>query len=340
MNFPLIDDPDAFSLIIPSHNSARFLRRLLSYLRRIEYQGRIHLVDSSTGEDRAVVERAQVDWPELWLEPFFYPNTLSFPAKLIDALGRISSPVVMLCADDDFVVPETLERCVAFLRDHPDHVVARGKSAAFNLNRLQKAGVEGKTQATFTVQPMHAYPQIETVERLLAFMRRYSSTFYSVGRRVAMRDALVATCAVTENIIFFQYLWSCLTVAQGMVWTTPELLYIRHMRPSSISSVMSRESYEHWPLLITAPDFAAQYAGFRAGLIDWVGSHVSGTDPEVLGKMLDHASVDLFRRSFCGQEKWAPDEKRFFSELNRAGSRENAQLRRALDLAHEHTDTY
>jgi glycosyltransferase domain-containing protein len=335
MNYPHIEDPEVFSLVVPTHNRSGHLRRLLTYLQAIEYPGRIHVVDSSSGAHRAAVEGAQAQFPALWLEPMLYADSMSFAHKLADALGRIGSPLVMLCADDDFVAPRALEQCATFLQQYPDHVAARGKSVAFELRRLHTPGEAGGVEVGFTLQPMHAYPQDDAAARLLAFMHRYSSTLYSVGRRTAVRDALVAAQAVTANPVFFRYLWSCLTAAQGRIWTTPALLNIRQQRAAG-----PRADYERWPLLITAPGFADLYAAFRAALAGWITARAPATDAAAFGHQLDRAAIDLFRHGYCGDDAWAPDEAGFFNELNRAASPESGQLRAALDLARDFPDTW
>lgn len=333
MSYPRIEDPAVFSLVVPTRNRAAHLRRLLTYLQAVGYPGRIHLADSSTGAQRTEVEGMQARFPELWLEPLFFPDSHTLAQTVVDALGQIDSPLVMLCADDDFVVPQALERCVAFLQQNPDHVSARGKAVAFEFRRQQPG--ETGLEVGFTLQPMHAYPQDGAAARLLAFMRRYSSTQHSVVRRAAMRDALAAAQAVTTNPVFFRYLWSCLTVAQGRVWTTPELFNIRQQREPAAPAGPAR-----WPLLITSPDFADLYAAFRAGLAGWITAREPATDAVEFGHQLDRAAIELFRHGFCGNDAWAPDETRFFSELNRAASPEYEQLRQALDLARDFPDTY
>ena len=334
MSFPHIEDPAVFSLVVPTRNRPAHLRRLLAYLQAAGYPGRIHLADSSTGAQRTEVEGMQARFPELWLEPLLFPDGHPLAQSLIDALGQIDSPLVMVCADDDFVVPQALERCVAFLQQHPDHVAARGKAVAFEFRRPQPGGDIG-LEVGFTLQPMHAYAQDGAAARLLAFMRRYSSTLYSVGRRTAVRDALAAAQAVTTNPVFFGYLASCLTVAQGRVWTTPDLLNIRQQRDTAAPAGHAR-----WPLLITSPDFADLYAAFRAALAGWITAREPATDATEFGHQLDRAAVELFRHGYCGNDEWAPDETRFFSELNRAASPEYGQLRQALDLARDFPDTY
>ena len=122
-----LEDPSRFALIIPTNEGTAFLRRTLDYFGEIGYAGRLVLADDSSGEHRSFAESTARLYPELAIEFHAYPHGTRFLAKIIETLERIDARFVMLCAHDDFVVPEALERLVARLDADPGLAATRGQ---------------------------------------------------------------------------------------------------------------------------------------------------------------------------------------------------------------------
>src|SRR5262252_9209047 len=136
----VLEDPDAFALVIPTFNGTGFLTRCLDYLREAGFPGRILLSDNSSGAHRDFVAGCPDRYPGLWLETRQYPAEVRFLDKLADSLEHLPSRTVMLCAQDDFVVVPELERLVTLLEDDSSLAVARGRVAMIELARSPEAG--------------------------------------------------------------------------------------------------------------------------------------------------------------------------------------------------------
>ncbi|MSQ55728.1 MAG: TIGR00180 family glycosyltransferase [Betaproteobacteria bacterium] len=336
----LIDDSRNFALLVPTFEGTPFLRRTLDFLRARRYPGRIVLSDNSSGAHRAFVSGCAADYPELDLLVLQYPESIRFLDKLRASLESIESEFVMLHAQDDFAVPEAMEECVRLLTERPDHSAARGRVAMFALSRMPAADGTSPVGLSFIPHPMREYLQDDPLDRILAHLERYASTFYSVRRRSLLLEAYAVTERDTKNVIFFQYLSSAVAALQGKIACIDRLFYVRQGHAASWSAgLKAARDPEHWPMLITSPHFSRYYCEFRSSLCRMVADRL-GVPAGESGPRIDAAAVGLFQRGFCGREIDNPAESQFVKRLNDAASPEQAHVRGLVDFIVRYPDTY
>ena len=331
----LIDDPSLFSVVVPTFEGTAYLRRLLDYFRHIGFEGAIVLADNSSGEHRDFVTACPRDYGDLDIEVRQFPPDIRFLDKMTKTLENVDSRFVMLHAHDDFMIPPAVERCVGFLAEHPGYSVARGRVGMIAFARDSA----GNVQVSLIPHPMRGYEADDAGDRVLHHIERYASAFYSVHRREPLIESFQRTEAATKNVIFFQYLSSCISVLRGKVRCLDELFYVRQGHEDSWSGNLKRSAdYEHWPMLITSPGFSRYYQEFRACLSALVGE-TSGTPAAEFGARIDHAALSLFRRSICGEERDNPEEARFIERLEDPASDENRLVNAVVQFAARYGDT-
>jgi len=335
----LIEDSKTFALILLNRDGTPYLRRALDYLKRVEYPGQIVICDSSHPEHAGFVAGSQAAYPDLWIELATFPDTVEFFDKLEATLDRLPAEHAMLCANDDFVIPDVLERCVAALSSDTSLSCARGRSVMFQLVRQPDPGGDSNVGVGLSLYPMRSYMHAGCIERTLEFLRNYSTTMHSVHHRALLLENVRYTGAHSGNLIFFQYLFSAISAVQGRILCLDEPFYIRQGRADSMSAQMRRASYEHWPLLITSPDFSRFYGEFRQAVLDFVAARV-GETPPTLPLDFDVAAVGLMRRGFCGKEFDNPEEVKFFERAGANSTRENTLIREITQFAVGYPDTY
>jgi glycosyltransferase domain-containing protein len=328
----LLEDSRSFALLIPTYEGTPYLRRTLDYLRHIGFPGAVLLSDNSSGEHRAFVQSCAQRYPELRLEIELHPPETDFLHKLCRTLARLPARFVMLCGQDDFVVPAPLENILQRLAADPGLSAARGRVARFALSRSG-----AKMGCSLTRHTMREYTDPDPRARVLAHLSLYAPTFYSVHRRELLLESFQRTAAATRNVIFLQYLSSCITVFQGRVECTDELFYLRQAHADSWSGRLQQDQ-EHWPLLLTSPEYSRYYMEFRRALLDLLGA--ADTEAEVVGRSIDAAYVDLARRSLCQISREEPRDEAFFTRLNSAGSVERRQLDSVVAFSAAYRDTY
>ena len=88
------------------------------------------------------------------------------------------TPYVAGIGDDDFLIPNGLEKCIAFLEDHSEYSTAHG--ICVNV-RLKSSGAFGDIESShFSPQPI--LEQETDAERWIGYMRNGNSIQYSVPR--------------------------------------------------------------------------------------------------------------------------------------------------------------
>src|SRR5438132_10402716 len=101
------------TVLIPTFNRPDLLARLLRVLSKNPNVPRLIVADSSDVGVRAR-NRAMVEGFENHLTYLEYLNTVKPLDKFADALDRVDTPFVLICADDDFLFLESAAECVQF----------------------------------------------------------------------------------------------------------------------------------------------------------------------------------------------------------------------------------
>jgi len=181
------------SILIPTLNRSDFLLRALYYYSRVGFDGYICIGDSSNAQHSERIKRAiQALKGELEIIYRYLPN----PPYTNDALcmkelvESTPTPYAVYSGDDDFLIPNGLKQCIAFLDDHTEYSAVHGVRIAVV---LESSGAFGKiTRAYHRPQPVLEYEKV--YQRWAGWMRHGTSTQYSVHRtdtwRRMYRDAV------------------------------------------------------------------------------------------------------------------------------------------------------
>jgi len=334
----LIEDADCFSLIVPTYEGTPFVRRCLEFLQASGYRGNIVLCDNSTAEHLEFVKSCPGRYPELWLDVHLYDAGIRFLDKLVQTMERIDARYVMLCAQDDFVVADGVERLLQTLEADEGLSCARGRVGRFYLRRSE-AGKDDRPALEVTQHAMLAYENPDPVGRVLEHIRQYASTLYSVHRKAQLMESFRLTEAGTQNVIFYQYLSSCLTVALGRVACLDTPFLVRQVHRDSWAARL-KDDHEHWPLLVASPRYSEYYLQFRKALIDFLTVRLGHAEDGSLAGKIDRAYVHMAKRSLC--QTGLPDtpDDAFFARLQTAGTTEHKLLSSVATFTLRYTDTY
>lgn len=112
------------TVVIPTHNRPRQLERLLEYYSKYEIP--ILIADSSTMPFTRWKKFKNVKY-------YYYPN-FSYAKKLPLIYKKVKTRYVLFNADDDFVIPASILKCVDFLNKNPDYNSAHGHYVFFESN--------------------------------------------------------------------------------------------------------------------------------------------------------------------------------------------------------------
>lgn len=116
---------EKITIVIPTFNRPAYLKRLLRFLNSYGHAFTILILDSG-GEKISDREGVSLLSTKNIIRREFESN-IFFPLKMAEGLREVKTPFCVLCADDDFVIPESLISCASFLERNEDYSSAMGR---------------------------------------------------------------------------------------------------------------------------------------------------------------------------------------------------------------------
>lgn len=215
--------------LVPTHNRPQFLRRLLHFYQQFPPGFAFFIADSSHAA--AVAENfAAIDQARESLDITYQHFNVDLINKCTRALEQIRTPYVVFCADDDFLFPAAVERCVRFLETQPGYSVAQGIMAVMNCKR---PGAPYHASAGFSISDDRALVRCSKMASL------WFSTFYGVYRTETLLENFQITAANLDCLRSYfipEMLMSQLSVLKGRVRVFPEIYYLLEAHDANLGS--------------------------------------------------------------------------------------------------------
>src|SRR5258708_4532905 len=121
-------------IIIPTYNRTNFLKRILDYYLPYGKDFNFIIADSSSRLNKSRNKKliqAYSDLSILYLDKF--SQDLQQHLKFAKIVKYAKSKYCVFCADDDFIVPNSIKECVDFLKKNPDYAAAHGTYIGFHI---------------------------------------------------------------------------------------------------------------------------------------------------------------------------------------------------------------
>ena len=200
------------TILIPTKNRSDFLIRLLHYYADTDYKHWICIGDSSnsfhTEKTKKAIKKLKGKLKIIYRE---YPK-LSEPQTTAQLINLVSTPYLVFCPDDDFLIPNALGQCIKFLKTHSEYSVALGKAILFILKTSGPYG-EITGVSSYNLRP------IETDsgrERTLEHLSNYTNTNFGVHRTEQFCQAYGKVSKLSDKS-FTEILPNCISCIQGKV---------------------------------------------------------------------------------------------------------------------------
>jgi glycosyltransferase domain-containing protein len=312
------------TLIVPSvHSRAALLDRALKHLEAQRFAGEIVISDHSPRDRLDALREVAARHGGLRVLVLEHDPAWHFLERLTDCADTSDSEYVAVHADDDFMFVEAMAECTGFLDTHPDYAAAKGRMLFFKppLNALSKH--EGFTRA-----------EPDPATRLIRHLANFNATLYAVHRRTQFIDAYRTALSHTTNVVFWQYLASCITILQGKLQVLERAYCYRLDNEEGWRSALVRErSREHWPMLILAPEFPRLLGEFTRGIAAALSRAGVPIDAE-LERMLEEAYVWLIRRGLCRvlETETVAADSAFIRRAATQGTEEHRLLAACIEL--------
>ncbi|MFJ4247648.1 TIGR00180 family glycosyltransferase [Pseudomonas sp. NPDC089741] len=158
---------ELLTVVLFTHNRPAFLRRAVKYYSSLPCK--IMVLDSTT--ERAEGDFSLVDYHHV--PQFAY---WGMQAKLAYGVELVTTPYMVLAADDDFILHDSLFESVGFLQANPDYGMCHG----YCLMYLTLAGSVSYYRRDKKVQ--EDYSSERAQDRVIDYMSQYIPPFYAVCR--------------------------------------------------------------------------------------------------------------------------------------------------------------
>nr|WP_320161286.1 TIGR00180 family glycosyltransferase [uncultured Methanoregula sp.] len=250
------------TVIIPTKNRSAFLRRLLIYYAATGFDYKIIIADSSEKSHLDHnIETINTVNSKLDISHELYEDTIVFKEKIFQSLSRINTPYVVIGADDDFFVPNTIELAINFLENNSDYSLISGEPLIFYLDSSKSHG---------RIQFLGGYPQNsieddDPCSRLIKHLSNVTSTWYSIYRTQHLMEYWKIMRLSNFDTIFIELVPSCLSMIQGKFKKLDNLYMVRQYNAPREYSLI--DSKIEWA---SDPSFESQFILFREKLCEYL----------------------------------------------------------------------
>ncbi len=293
------------TIIIPTYNRPGRLKRLLDYYNKYGKNFNIIVADSSSDESKKLNKKAVSIFLDLNIRHLSnYSSIINFFHKITDALNYVNTKYCVLCADDDFITTNGMNKSVDFLEKNPDFSCAHGHYISFCL----RANKKGRQQ--LVCRSLYPGKQINFLEagyRLFYHLSNYQiPTFYAVHRTNLLKMIFKDTVKFTDDGKFGELLPTMLTLIYGKMKKIDVLYSAREKNYGSVRPI--RKTFNDF---IKNKTYDRKYNKFKNCLVEHLIKNSRMTSDEAK-ELIDKAMTE-FLNKYCSKRF-----KQFFvSKMNK-----------------------
>ena len=270
-----MDSLPNYTLVIPTYNRPRKLASLLAYLEREGSGFPIHVLDSSQSVNRDL-NRSSIDRVRLDVEYREYDEDLDPFDKFLEGVERVDTTYCQLCADDDLIFVDGINRAVQTLEASPDHLCAHGYYFMF---------LRDANDAMDIPFILYFSPTIDAGDPLVRLrdqFRNYQALTYGVYRTATMREILGAVQGVSSTLAK-ELLSGALTVVKGK---SKRLNCFTHARSMEASEAYTRWHPLEW-LFRDPANLFAEYTSYRDIIVEHVERESAQRSRRAISEIVD-----------------------------------------------------
>jgi len=292
-------------------NRSDFLIRLLNYYAATNYKYQIVIGDSSTTMHIEQTKKAIKELgAKLKVKYHEFPG-FSEPRCTSELVKLAETPYIAFVCDDDFLITNTLNKCLMFLEEHSDYSVALGMAALFNLN---SSGPYGRISSVGEYK-LRDIEKKTAQERILSHLSNYSNHNFGLHRTAEFRETYKAVVRLPDKS-FTEILANSMSCIQGKVKKLPDLYLIRqvHDRRYLLPGL------HDW---FTSLDWSPSYRVFYDSLVDAL-SQTDGIRQEEARKVVKQGfwsyisqclNKEFQQRYSSGYPRFCSDTKTFLKRI-------------------------
>lgn len=224
---------DLVTIIIPTYNRHNYLKRILEYYNSFNHKLKIIIADSSVSDiyDSDLKQLLKSDCIT-YLK--FHSDIIPLN-KCREALNLVESKYVVFCADDDFIIPNAIERSAEYLEAHNDYSCAQGLFIAFKYEAGDSKSIKLHWELSYK---SISISDDDATERLSKHLYNYEPTWYGVHKTSQLKLALQEASKLPIDYRFGEIVLTALTSIMGKIKILNILYCAREINKNSAGQTM------------------------------------------------------------------------------------------------------
>lgn len=212
------------TILITTHNRTLALKRNLDYYSRFA-ELKIFILDSSAKLQHKKNRNLSKIYKNKNIFFLKYKTNSHIASKVFYSLNKIKSEFVVICPDDDFIVFETLQKCMIFLKKNKSFICCLGKQYTYPsyLSKFSGFDISENAKMQKTVNSNNKDIRIKKYLENLGPI-----PFYGVYRTSDFKKIWKQTYKINNNVYFSEIIQAYLTYYYGKIKKLDCVYIIRH----------------------------------------------------------------------------------------------------------------
>ena len=203
------------TILIPTYNRPKYLKRILGYYNGFEENYNIVIADSSLNNNKEINKKNILLFSNLdiiYLD--HYSSKINPLHKFADMVNYVEKKYCVFCADDDFIIPNGINQSVTFLEKNSDFSVAQGRFIGFSIKNSKNKGLKQFHWAPLYTNKSTIFS--DPKDRMYEHLSNYNlPTIYAVHRTDLLKMIFEDTVEYTNDGKFGELLPSMLDLIYG-----------------------------------------------------------------------------------------------------------------------------
>lgn len=279
------------TIFIPTHNRHQYLQRIIDYYSFYKIEWPIIICDSTCHKFNGELRQKNIKY-------LHYPMA-KYVTKISEGMGSVQTKYCVMCADDDFIVPQTIKSCVSFLKKNKDYSSVQGKYISF----IYSGGNNFKLTPSYIPNYKVDISSDNACERLLQQFNPYMHQFYSVHHIQTLRDCFNIALGSFKNGCLIEIAVAMMASINGKHKILQNFYCAREIITLSAGS-----TYDKMDIVAAGKEYKTEYNNFLERITQYL---VSKTDLDYdSARTCILSAIDVYLYKFMtGRQKQGPTTK-------------------------------
>ena len=282
-------DNNLFTIILTLYDRGEYTKRWLEWMDYNKCPYKILIADGGKDEKIESYLKDTKHFPNLNYEYIRYPFDKDFPTfydKFNDVVHRVSTPYMMLCDNDDFIILDNIAKKISFLEQNKDYSCCSGKVIHFDLlSKVHNTVTYSSTVNFLNHTFLHSIENDNEYLRIMEMLQHgYANLWYGVLRTKYAKEI---TSQIQDNnplvLTTLEYYVYLMLGIFGKVKVFDDIHYVRQLYTSQAAQIPF-EGDNNILIRLLSPSFQKDYAKLKHTIFQHLMKSRIKVDKEVYDK--------------------------------------------------------